>query len=294
MSHPPSWADRLRTVSAILRPAHSLPVLALSLLGTLAAAQTVAEPAPATPPAATTSPSAELALAPAQATGGERPFRVQVTEPYIEFHTSPGRGFPVFFVAARQEWITILLRHTDWYKVRSSGGKEGWVTREQLASTLTEDGQRMSFRDPSLEDYLQRRFDVGVGYGASNTASMIRGWAGVRVSDTLSLEFSSAKVQAASSDTNIWHLNVLAEPWSDQRLSPYVGVGIGRYHYVPGKSLVDQTIYDSKLGVATLGARYHLAGRLALRVEYSLYTAFVSDSRTRGYQALTAGLSLFY
>ena len=62
--------------------------------------------------------------------------RVQVTDPYIELRTGPGRGYPVFFVAAREEWIEITLRHTDWYKVRTAGGKLGWVNRKQLESTL--------------------------------------------------------------------------------------------------------------------------------------------------------------
>ena len=46
--------------------------------------------------------------------------------------TGPGRGYPVFFVAARDEWVEIELRHTDWYKVRTAGGKLGWVHRSQL------------------------------------------------------------------------------------------------------------------------------------------------------------------
>ena len=53
----------------------------------------------------------------------------QVTDPYIELRTGPGRGYPVFFVAARGEWIDIELRHTDWFHVRTDGGKVGWVHR---------------------------------------------------------------------------------------------------------------------------------------------------------------------
>ena len=65
--------------------------------------------------------------------GGDKVERVQVTDPFIELHTFPGRGYPVFYVAARGEWISIELRHTDWYKVRTATGKVGWVTARAAA-----------------------------------------------------------------------------------------------------------------------------------------------------------------
>ena len=40
----------------------------------------------------------------------EGPSASRVADPYLELHTGPGRGFPVFFVAARDEWIDIELR----------------------------------------------------------------------------------------------------------------------------------------------------------------------------------------
>ena len=46
--------------------------------------------------------------------------QVQVTDPFIELRTGPGRGYPIHHVAGRDEWITITLRHTDWYKVRTA------------------------------------------------------------------------------------------------------------------------------------------------------------------------------
>ena len=65
---------------------------------------------------------------------------LQVTDPYIEMRTGPGRGYPVFFVAGAQEWIEIELRNTDWYRVRTDSGKDGWVQRLQLETTLTAAG----------------------------------------------------------------------------------------------------------------------------------------------------------
>ena len=96
-------------------------------------------------------------VAPSSAAAQEK---VQVADPYIELHTGPGRGFPVTFVAERDEWIEILLRRTDWFKVRTAGGQEGWVSRAQLATTLTEAGTTKAFRDVLLDDYPKNCVDV--------------------------------------------------------------------------------------------------------------------------------------
>ena len=58
--------------------------------------------------------------------------RLQVTDPYLEMHTGPGRGYPVFFVVERGQGVWITLRHTDWSKVVTEHGQEGWVDRAQL------------------------------------------------------------------------------------------------------------------------------------------------------------------
>ncbi len=75
--------------------------------------------------------------------------KVEVTDPFIELHTGPGRGYPVFYVAGRHEWVEIELRHTDWFLVRTEGGKEGWVNRQQIEATLTQIGTKTSFRAPT-------------------------------------------------------------------------------------------------------------------------------------------------
>lgn len=220
--------------------------------------------------------------------------RVQVTDPYIELRTGPGRGYPIHFVAAREEWISIELRHTDWYKVRTSGGKIGWVNRSQLVTTLTEAGGAKSFRDIALDDYLLRKLDFGAGWGRFKKEPMLKLWAGYRMSDTLSLEATAGQVQGIFSGTNFWHINVQSEPWSDQRISPYFGIGVGRFKNIPNTSLVSATTTNSNLTNAALGVKFHLTDRFVARLDYSLYTAYLSDSRTNQYRALTAGLSFFF
>ena len=90
---------------------------------------------------------------------------VQISDPYIELRSGPGRGYPIFFVAPRNDWIEIELRHTDWFRIRTEDDKVGWVSRQQLESTLTAAGGTKSFRDVLLDDYLSRKVQLGAAWG---------------------------------------------------------------------------------------------------------------------------------
>ena len=280
--------------AAVAAPAASEPASAAEAKPLVAAVpvpgstQTVDIPAPLATVSAPTVPTPDSVI------GGAKVERVQVTDPYIELHTFPGRGYPIFFVAARGEWIAIELRHTDWYKVRTAGGKEGWVTRAQLQSTLAESGLQQQFDDIAFNDYLARRVELGAGYGRFHTEPMIKFWLSYRLSDTLSIESTLGQVQGVFSGTTLWHVNLQAEPWSDQRFSPFAGIGIGRFENIPNQSLVNFQTTNARLADAIVGARYHLSDRFMIRVDYAIYTAFVSEQRSLEYRAATAGLSFFF
>ena len=236
-----------------------------------------------------------FAQAPARAQVTER---VKVADPYLEMRTGPGRGFPVHHVAARDEWVTIELRATDWYKVRTDSdtgnSKIGWVHRRQLEATLTVAGVPKTFRDMALDDYLTRRVQLGAAVGRFKSEPMLKVWSSYRLSDTLSLEGTIGQVQGVFSGTDFWHVNLLAEPWSDQRLSPFLGVGVGRFNNFPNQTLVGATDTNANLSNATIGVRWYLTERFVLRADYSLYTAFVSDQRSQEFRAVTAGISFFF
>jgi hypothetical protein len=242
-------------------------------------------------------PSAVPAAAPMRspdAAPADKVERLQITDPYIELRTGPGRGFPIFFVASREQWIEIELRHTDWFKVRTDGGKVGWVNRSQLETTLTASGATKSFRDVLIDDYLSRRVQLGAAWGKFKSEPMLKLWTSYRMSETLSLEATVGQVQGVFSGTDFWHIGVMAEPWSDRRFSPFFSVGLGKFKNFPNLSLVGAETTDAKLATASIGARYYLTDRFVLRADYSLYTAFVADTRSTEYRAFTAGLSFFF
>lgn len=260
-------------------------LIASALIAASAIAQAADADAPLVTPSA---PSIDLGV------NANAPGRLQITEAYIELRTGPGRGFPVFFVAARGAGVVIELRHTDWYKVRTDDGQRGWVSRQQLESTLTAAGDRKSFRDILLDDYLARRVQLGVAWGQFKSEPMLKLWSSYRLSETLSVEGTLGQVQGVFSGTDFWHLNLIAEPWSDRKLSPFAGIGFGKFKNFPNQSLIGAQTTDAKLAGGVIGVRYHLGERFVVRADYSLYTAFVADTHSTEYRAFTLGVSFFF
>ena len=67
-------------------------------------------------------------LAPAVSAAREY-LQLLVAQPYLELHTGPGRGYPVFHAVPRDESVDVLFRRTDWFKVRTERGVEGWASQ---------------------------------------------------------------------------------------------------------------------------------------------------------------------
>lgn len=235
-----------------------------------------------------------LGFVPAVVQAADEPERLIVADPYLELHTGPGRGYPVFHVAQKDERIEILLRYTDWFKIRTEAGKEGWVTRKQLETTLTESGGKKTFRDVLLDDYLQRRLELGAAWGRFKSEPMLKVWTAYRFTDTLSVEGTLGQVQGVFSGTEFWHVNLNIEPWSDRRLSPFFGIGFGRFRNIPNASLVSSISTNAKLANAAVGLRYHLTERFVAKVDYSIYTAYIQEQRSAEYRAYTAGIAFFF
>jgi hypothetical protein len=254
---------------------------AASSAASAAAATTLATPSPAElhPPPKPRSRKSDL---------------VQISDAYIEMRTGPGRGYPIFFVAPRNDWIEIELRHTDWFRVRTEDDKVGWVSRQQLESTLTAAGGTKTFRDVLLDDYLTRKVQLGAAWGHFKAEPFLKLWTSYRLSDTLSIEGTIGQVQGVFSGTDLWHVDLLIEPWSDKRISPFFGVGLGKFKNFPNLSLIGATTTDAKLGVARIGVRYYLTERFVMSADYALYTALLSDIKSTEYRAWTAGLSFFF
>lgn len=220
--------------------------------------------------------------------------RVQVTDPYIELKSGPGRGFPVFYVAERGEWIELLKRKTDWFKVRTSSNKEGWVNRVQLENTLTDVGAKTTFRDVLLTDYLSRRLEVGFGWGKFDKDPALTMRIGFGATPNFTMEFSATQVTGAFSSSSLMQLNLQAIPFADNRVSPFFTLGVGRYKNTPKVTLVNAPDVSVTAANAGMGVRVYLTRNFLVRGDFREYMVPINDNRVDKFREWTIGLGVFF
>lgn len=219
---------------------------------------------------------------------------VLVADPYLELRTGPGRSYPIFYVAERGEWIEILKRHTDWFKVRTSRDKQGWVTRGQMENTLTDAGARKTFRDVLLYDYLQRRMEFGFSVGRFDNDPMITARLGYRMHDNFLAELAFSQIAGDFSSTTLIYGAIVSQPFPEWRASPFFTIGMGRFKNTPKATLVSAIETEADLANAGLGMRYYLTRRFILRADYKQHIALISHDRTDSYQEWSMGISFFF
>jgi len=219
---------------------------------------------------------------------------VQVSDPYMELHTGPGRNYPVFFVIERGEWVKILKRKTRWFKVRATTGKEGWVAREQMEQTLTIWGEKMHLKEATKRDFAQRRWELGALYGNFDGADAISMYGAYGFSRNLSVELSVAQVLGDFSDSLLVSADMLAQPFPDWRLSPFFALGAGVINSNSRNSLVQTADSTDQISYVGLGARIYLGRRFIFRGEYRNYVIFTSRNDNKEINEWNAGLAFFF
>ncbi len=194
--------------------------------------------------------------------------KILVADPFIEMHTGPGRGFPVFHVVERGVEVVIVKRRTDWYQVRTSQNVEGWVPRAQMVATLTPTGEPLDLKEPSRENYMSRRWQGGVMAGDYAGASLISAFGGYSFSDNLSIELTVNHILGEFSNgksVTLGLMHVFAPEW---RLSPYFVLGTGLIKIDPKTTLVRSSDSTDQLGYVGGGLQFYLTRRFMVRTEY--------------------------
>ncbi len=219
---------------------------------------------------------------------------VTVADPYIELHTGPHRGYPITQVVDRGDAVSILKRRTDWFKVRSERGYEGWVKREQMARTLQSDGDPTRIEDPQFADYGTRRWEAGAMSGDFGGANVISVYGGFALTPNLTIEASLAQALGSFSNSTMYHANIVHYFFPEWRATPFFTLGSGVIRTEPNATLVLTEDRSDPLGHVGLGVRAYLARRFMLRAEYKSYVVFTSRDDNEEIDEWKVGFAFFF
>ncbi|WP_455220418.1 hypothetical protein [Kaarinaea lacus] len=222
--------------------------------------------------------------------------RLQVDEPFIELHTGPGRGFPVFHVVERHDWIDIIKRRTDWFRVRTEDGKEGWAYIEQMELTLALPGRRTEFAQVKQEDFLNRRYEFGAMAGDLEGAALMSMYAGLNMSRNLSAELELSQASGTYTNSFLLMANILSNPFPHWRVSPFFSLGGGVFRNEPKGTFVRYETTDDAAASVGFGFRLYLTRRFVFRAEAKEVLVFIDDYEDNNGEFFEwkAGFSFFF
>jgi hypothetical protein len=219
---------------------------------------------------------------------------VKVADPYIEMHTGPGVGYPIFNVVDRGDFVEVIKRKTDWFKVRTARGKIGWVSRLQMEKTLTPTGEPTEFVDAGLGDFTKRRWEMGLVGGTFNGAPVLTAYGGYALSSTLSAEISFSQSSGDFSSSDLINVNLLSQPFSKWRYSPFFTLGLGQITTSPNVTLIQARDSQDLIAHMGVGLKMYLTRRFIFRAEYKNYVAFSSDDNNEEFEEWKAGFAFFF
>lgn len=217
-----------------------------------------------------------------------------VAEPFLELRTGPGRGYPVTQVVARDESVDVLFRRTDYFKVRTERGVEGWASARDMQKTLLADGSPFTLELGDRSGFQTHRWELGASVGDFDGANLVSAFSALSLNDNLKVEIGGSQYLGEQRngymiDAALVH--VFAPEW---RLSPFVTVGGGIFRVekdAQRPNLVDRTDESAYVGV---GARVYLTRRFFLRGEYKERVIFTSRNDNEELREWKVGLAFFF
>lgn len=216
-----------------------------------------------------------------------------VSDPYAELHTGPGRGYPVFHVVGQGDRITVLKRKTDWIKVRTPRDKEGWVHVGQMQSTLDLDGQPVAFAQPTIEDFSNRRWEMGIVGGNFGGAATLGVYGGFALTPNIATRVEATQILGNFSDGFMGNANIVMYPFPEWRVSPFFELGTGIIHIEPQTTIVSSEDRTDEVVNVGAGANIYVSRKFIFRIEYKRHTVLTSRDDNEEINEWKAGFSVF-
>ncbi|QFT56767.1 outer membrane beta-barrel protein [Microbulbifer sp. THAF38] len=202
--------------------------------------------------------------------------RVTVGNAYINIYRGPGRGYPIFHVAEYGEKIWLLKRRTDWVKVLAPRNKTGWVRISDLQEIYGEEGELVRVPLPDFRDVDAGFFYLGFSYGDFAGANSLGTTLGYQFTSNLATELRATQAVGEFSDSQVYQMAVVHQPFPHWRMSPYFLLGAGLNITSPNATIIATEDRQDTVMLAGIGIKTYLSRRFALKAEYANHYLFTS------------------
>ena len=221
---------------------------------------------------------------------------VQVEEAFLNMHTGPGRGYPIFHAVEKGEWIEVLKRRTSWFKVRTEKGKEGWIKQDDLHLTLNTEGEQVSLSDGSFAAYQQRNGEFSLLGGALESVSSLTVAGSWVFTENFAAELTYTQALGDFSENQIALIGLQHTTFPDWRLSPFFSLAGGQIRTTPRSNLVQSgdESRTTEIISAGVGLRYYLARNFVMRVEYNNLLVLTERDEQEELNQWKLGFSVFF
>jgi uncharacterized protein YgiM (DUF1202 family) len=220
--------------------------------------------------------------------------QVFVAAPYLEMHTGPGRGYPVFNVVERDASVDVLVRYTEWFKVRTERGVEGWVFEDDMLHTRLADGSPFVFNRGDRAGFTSHRYELGLFAGSYGGATLISTYGSWSFNSQLAAELAVGQFLGNVSTGVTVDVGLAHEFLPDWRFSPFVTLGTGLVHTEPKTTLVEPVNRTEQTAYVGGGVRYYLTRRFFLRAEYKSHVVFTKLNSNEVVDEWKVGFAFFY
>jgi hypothetical protein len=226
--------------------------------------------------------------------GAREYLQVFVVSPYLELHTGPGRGYPVFDVVDRDGSVDVLAHYTEWFKVRTERDVVGWVSERDMAQTVLADGSAFTFERGDRAGFTSHRFEMGMFAGEYGGATLISAYSSFSFNSQLALELSVGQFLGNASNGVVGDIGLTHVFLPEWRWSPFVMLGTGIVHTEPKATLVQPLNRTEQTAYVGGGVRYYLTRRFFLRAEYKNHIVFTKLNSNEEVDEWKLGFAFFY
>jgi hypothetical protein len=201
---------------------------------------------------------------------------LKVIDSYLELHSGPGRGYPIFHVIEQDDLVSVLTRRTNWFYVADRRGRQGWVKQEGLARTLAPTGLPAALPEVTHGDFLAQQGRVGLAFGKQQSTDTVNIMAGYRLHPVIGVEAEYGQFFGKYTEGHMYGASVIIEPfqlfeysqlWS---FTPFLSWGLGE-QYSQEKEKVQVGTSPGRTieyKYAGMGLHYYIGFNFVIRGEY--------------------------